>query len=141
MRDDSDDCGTKNSISFSGNMSRLNVKFKLVIKNNTKVSVSCSGVNKCIVRIMFNKIFPQKSINFLREHVPRPPLRRQALCIETWHLQFGPPNVKKVNWPCTGDSYNTGDNYNTGDMYSYDIGDSSYSCDTAPRHWWQLWDW
>jgi len=52
MHDDCDDCGTRNSINFSGNMSRVNVKFKLVIKNNTKVSVSCSGVNKCSVEIV-----------------------------------------------------------------------------------------
>jgi len=52
MHDDCNDCWTKNSISFSGNMSLVNVKFNLVIKNNTKVSVSCSGVNKCSVEIV-----------------------------------------------------------------------------------------
>jgi len=44
---------SKNSISFSSNISRVaNVKFKLAIKNNTKVFVSCSGVNKCSVEIV-----------------------------------------------------------------------------------------
>jgi len=48
------------------------VKFKLVIKNNTKVSVSCSGVNKCSVETVITivvgctkvKMFAFRNIKF-----------------------------------------------------------------------------